>query len=268
MQWFLPISLKYSCMPPTSLIWFRSRSASSSVSASLMTSCDTPAGNRSWPRLLYEAIVHLAGGTHTPSIPCDGDYFYILMQTLPEKYSNTSIFPTGCSISFGSLSCIYGSRSYPAPEYVSSDYIFSYTNSLLLHKYPYRKQLLLFRRGTSYSVHHKHMDILYAGCSLLHWYLHWWKIRCLFYTVLGAPSSPKKYGLSYRLFYRQEWHLSPTGLLLMYNFLPGVQQVSLLLQRYTGEYLKTGKTGWRQSSGYSVFQCRYSVSGLHYVRQR
>lgn len=27
----------------------------------------------------------------------------------------------------------------------------------------------------------------------------------------------------------------------MYNFLPGVQQVSLLLQRYTGEYLKTGK---------------------------
>ena len=55
------------------------------------------------------------------------------MQTLPEKYSNTSIFPTGCSISFGSLSCIYGSRSYPAPEYVSSDYIFSYTNSLLLH---------------------------------------------------------------------------------------------------------------------------------------
>ena len=38
MQWFLPISLKYSCMPPTSLIWFRIRSASSSVSASLMTS--------------------------------------------------------------------------------------------------------------------------------------------------------------------------------------------------------------------------------------
>ena len=43
-------------------------------------------------------------------------------------------------------------------------------------------------------------------------------------------------------FYRQEWNLSLTGLLLMYNFLPGVQQVSLLLQRYTGGYPKTDKT--------------------------
>ena len=86
------------------------------------------------------------------------------MQILSEGYSDILTFPTGCGISSVLLSYTYGSRSYPAPEYVSSDYIFSYTNLLLLHKYPYRRRLLLFRRGTSCPVHHRHMDILYAEC--------------------------------------------------------------------------------------------------------
>lgn len=124
----------------------------------------TNVGRGFFTRLEYTSLEE-----HIPPLsPVTEITFYILMQILSEEHSDSLTFPTGCSISSGSLSCIYGLRSYPAPEYVSSDYIFSYTNSLLLHKYPYRKQLLLFRRGTSYSVHHKHMDILYAGCSLLH----------------------------------------------------------------------------------------------------
>ena len=99
-----------------------------------------------------------------PSIPCDGDYFYVLMQILSEEYSDILTFPTGCGISSVSLSYTYGSRNYSFLEYASSDYISSYTNSLLLRKYPYRRQHLLFRRGTSCLVHHRHMDILYAEC--------------------------------------------------------------------------------------------------------
>ncbi len=99
-----------------------------------------------------------------PSIPCDGDYFYVIMQILSEEHSDILTFPTGCGISSVSLSYTYGSRNYSFLEYASSDYISSYTNSLLLRKYPYRRQHLLSRRNTSCPVHHRHMDILYAEC--------------------------------------------------------------------------------------------------------
>ena len=86
------------------------------------------------------------------------------MQILSEEYSDILTFPTGCGISSVSLSYTYGSRNYSFLEYASSDYISSYTNSLLLRKYPYRRQHLLSRRSTSCPVHHRHMDILYAEC--------------------------------------------------------------------------------------------------------
>ena len=173
----------------------------------------------------------LAGGTQ-PLYPLwQGLLLFKRLLTFPIGYGNDAAFLFYTGGSHGSL--FLTDDSY--------HYISRYTSFLLQCRYQYRIPLSLSHKDSLVPVHHKHMDILYAGCSLLHWYLHWWKIYCLFYTVLGAPSSPKKYGLSYRLFYRQEWHLSLTGLLLMYNFLPGVQQVSLLLQRYTGEYLKTGK---------------------------
>ena len=76
------------------------------------------------------------------------------MQILSEEHSDILTFPTGCGISSVSLSYTYGSRNYS-----------SYTNSLLLRKYPYRRQHLLSRRSTSCPVHHRHMDILYAECS-------------------------------------------------------------------------------------------------------
>ena len=120
----------------------------------------TNVGRGFFTRLEYTSLEE-----HIPPLsPVTEITFYIFMQILSEEYSDILTFPTGCGISSVSLSYTYGSRNYPFLEYASSDYISSYTNSLLLRKYPYRRQHLLFRRGTSCLVHHRHMDILYAEC--------------------------------------------------------------------------------------------------------
>ena len=158
----------------------------------------------------------LAGGTQ-PLYPLwQGLLLFKRLLTFPIGYCNDAAFLFYTGGSQGSL--FLTDDSY--------HYISRYTSFLLQCRYQYRIPLSLSHKDSLVPVHHKHMDILYAGCSLLHWYRHWWKDPCLFYICLGAPSSPKKYGLSYHLFYRQEWHLSPADLLLMYNSLPEWQPVS------------------------------------------
>ena len=100
----------------------------------------------------------LAGGTQ-PLYPLwQGLLLFKRLLTFPIGYGNDAAFPfyTG------------GSHGSPFLTDDSYHYISRYTSFLLQCRYQYRIPLSLSHKDSLVPVHHKHMGILYAGCSLLH----------------------------------------------------------------------------------------------------